>query len=153
MGENGFWNIMFSSLFRDDWYLLFTFGIELILWIVTCRICKMSQKSITHSSEKGFKQYSYKTLAIPYNIFLCIITIFPLLGMFGTVQALIEIDFSSPSIDMKTNFFHALTSTAWGIIFSIFFKIVHSIKQTIIETEIKKLELLMNDQIIKGDDE
>lgn len=151
MNDNGFWSIMTKSLFSDDWYILLACVCEIIFWSITCYICKSSRKAITQKSEKDFKQYSYSTLAVPYNIFLCIISIFPLLGMFGTVQALIEIDFSSPSVDMKSNFFHALTSTAWGIIFSIVFKIIHSVKQTSIETQLSKLEIMMNDNVISGD--
>ena len=64
-----------------------------------------------------------------YTMFLTLISIFPLLGMFGTVAALLNLDFSDPagSIDsVKTDFFKALTSTAWGIVFSVVFKLINS---------------------------
>lgn len=63
-----------------------------------------------------------------YTIFLTIISIFPLLGMLGTVNGLLGLDLASGDMEnIKNNFFIALTSTAWGIIFSIIFKILDAI--------------------------
>jgi biopolymer transport protein ExbB/TolQ len=64
-----------------------------------------------------------------YTFFLTMISVFPLLGMFGTVAALLNLDFSdiAGSLDnVKTDFFHALTSTAWGIVFSVLFKLLNA---------------------------
>ena len=73
-----------------------------------------------------------------------VLTNFPLLGMFGTVMGLLNVDFSLGTMDdVKTNFFTALTSTAWGIIFSVLFKILNSFFAYHIETQIeesKKIE-------------
>ncbi|MBE6873406.1 MAG: MotA/TolQ/ExbB proton channel family protein [Ruminococcus albus] len=74
-----------------------------------------------------------------YSLFTTSITIFPLLGMFGTVIALLNLKFASAETnmeDIKNNFFNALTSTAWGIVFSVAFKsvnafIVSSVNDTI----------------------
>lgn len=55
------------------------------------------------------------------------ISIFPLLGMLGTVIGLLGLDLASGDMDnIKNNFFIALTSTAWGIIFSVIFKVAHA---------------------------
>lgn len=63
-----------------------------------------------------------------YTIFLTIISIFPLLGMLGTVNGLLGLDLASGDMEnIKNNFFIALTSTAWGIIFSIIFKILDAV--------------------------
>ena len=60
-------------------------------------------------------------------LFVTMISIFPLLGMLGTVIGLLGLDLASGDMDnIKNNFFIALTSTAWGIIFSVIFKIAHA---------------------------
>ena len=41
---------------------------------------------------------------------------------------------------IKIKFFNALTSTAWGIIFSIIFKSVHAVFQSWIEAQLNKTE-------------
>ena len=56
-----------------------------------------------------------------YNMFITLITLFPLLGMFGTVAALLSLDLTGEIEQIKGNFFNALTSTAWGIVFSVLF--------------------------------
>ena len=61
--------------------------------------------------------------------------------MFGTVRGLLMMDFVAGNIEfMKHNFFSALTSTAWGIIFSIFFKIVYALVNNKIEICIEESE-------------
>jgi len=57
-----------------------------------------------------------------YTMFISLSSIFPLLGILGTVVALIPM---IQSVDgMEQNFFFALTSTLWGIVFSILFKVL-----------------------------
>lgn len=55
-----------------------------------------------------------------YTVFVNAAAVFPLLGILGTVWALIEIQGVTGS--MNDNFLAALTSTFWGLIFSIIFK-------------------------------
>ena len=71
---------------------------------------------------------SYRKMNTRYTLFITLISIFPLLGMLGTVLALLGLDMSSAEAisSAKNNFFGALTSTAWGIIFAIIFKIVNA---------------------------
>ena len=87
-------------------------------------------------------------LAVAYNLFLTLISIFPLLGMFGTVMGLLNVDFVAGNMDnVKANFFTALTSTAWGIIFSIVFKIINALVANHIEAQIeeaKKVDKLIS---------
>lgn len=56
-----------------------------------------------------------------YGVFVNLVSIFPLLGMIGTVLALLNVDVTD---DIGTNFFSALTSTLWGAIFGILFKLL-----------------------------
>ena len=71
---------------------------------------------------------SYRKINTRYTLFITLISIFPLLGMLGTVLALLGLDMSSAEAisSAKNNFFGALTSTAWGIIFAVGFKIVNA---------------------------
>lgn len=76
-----------------------------------------------------------------YTIFLTIISIFPLLGMLGTVFGLLGLDLASGDMEnIKNNFFIALTSTAWGIIFSVFYKLLDAFFLEDIESQIKSVQ-------------
>ncbi|MGN0246112.1 MAG: MotA/TolQ/ExbB proton channel family protein [Lachnospiraceae bacterium] len=69
---------------------------------------KLSVDKLLDYREKMNKSYSY---------FSNISTMFPLFGMLGTVMSLMPIVGSADA-----NFFEALTSTFWGIVFAIIFK-------------------------------
>ena len=98
-------------------------------------------KDIEHyfeTSDCKLKDSVYYTLDICYTLFITLISIFPLLGMLGTVQALLKLDMTQERTSLQNNFFSALTSTAWGIIFAIGFKIANSFVQPKIENMIAK---------------
>ena len=57
-----------------------------------------------------------------YTMFVNLSSIFPLLGILGTVVSLIPMVQSTEG--MEQNFYFALTSTLWGLVFSIFFKVL-----------------------------
>lgn len=102
---------------------------------------KKFAKDIEHyfeTSEGKLKDSVYYTLDICYTLFITLISIFPLLGMLGTVQALLKLDMTQEGTSLQNNFFSALTSTAWGIIFAIGFKIANSFVQPKIENMIAK---------------
>ena len=78
-----------------------------------------------------------------YHVFNAIITIFPLMGILGTVLALLGlIDFSSQ--DIITNFTAALTSTFWGLICAIIFRFLDSKLSATIQSNHESLNLLIN---------
>ena len=56
-----------------------------------------------------------------YQVFTSFIMIFPLLGILGTVISLLPL-VGVLGTDMQANFFSALTSTFWGLVFAILFK-------------------------------
>ena len=57
-----------------------------------------------------------------YSMFVNLTGIFPLLGILGTVISLIPM--VQDMANMEASFFVALTSTLWGLVFAIFFKIL-----------------------------
>jgi len=71
---------------------------------------KLNLRKMRETSEKYYSMYSNLT------------GIFPLLGILGTVIALIPM--VQDMANMQTNFFVALTSTLWGLVFAIFFKVL-----------------------------
>jgi len=57
-----------------------------------------------------------------YSMFVNLTSIFPLMGILGTVIALIPM--VDQLADMEGSFFVALTSTLWGLLFAIIFKML-----------------------------
>lgn len=69
-------------------------------------------------------------------------TMFPLFGMFGTVWAMIPM-VNVSGMTESSNFFSALTSTAWGIVAAIIFKALDSTVSYKIEDNEKHTEYLI----------
>ena len=78
-----------------------------------------------------------------YFGFSIITTIFPLLGMFGTVISLIGMMGANQEME-TTLFFGALTSTFWGILSAIVCKLMDTCISYKIEDNEKRIEYLMN---------
>ena len=87
-------------------------------------------------------------LNLCYNVFTTLITIFPLLGMFGTVRALININLNGANEAFKQEFFRALTSTAWGIIWAVIFKLINAILEYRIISQIEAAEKIQDDEVL-----
>lgn len=94
---------------------------------------KLSAEDLLDLREKMNKAYA------GYSNFT---TLFPLFGMFGTVWALIPMVNTIGTTD-TSNFFSALTSTAWGIIAAIGFKILDATVSYKIEDNEKHTEHLL----------
>jgi len=71
---------------------------------------KISLRKMRETSDKYYSMYTNLT------------GIFPLLGILGTVISLIPM--VQDMANMQGNFFVALTSTLWGLVFAIFFKVL-----------------------------
>ncbi|MDE6777473.1 MAG: MotA/TolQ/ExbB proton channel family protein, partial [Oscillospiraceae bacterium] len=74
-----------------------------------------------------------------YSLFVNAIAIFPLLGMLGTVFALLKL--SSGSDMLINNFYGALTSTWWGLVFAVIFKILDAFVSAKVEANEKAVSL------------
>ena len=133
---------LFSDVIRTicDWENIFNNGFIFVAAIVTVLVGivviwlwkKLSIQKIKEEKNNS-KKVLYGSCESLYSLFTVLISIFPLLGMLGTVVSLLTLDMSEDTIGMQENFFSALTSTEYGIVFSIFFKVVNSFIQPHIE--------------------
>ncbi len=80
-----------------------------------------------------------------YAVFVNVTAVFPLLGILGTVVSLLPMvaDLS----DMQTNFFAALTSTFWGLVFAIAFKLLDGFLSARMEDNSKSVSLLLEREL------
>ena len=76
-----------------------------------------------------------------YAVFVNVTAIFPLLGILGTVLSLIPL--VSQMEAFETNFFAALTSTFWGLIFAIVFKLLDGFLSARMEDNEKSVDLFL----------
>ncbi len=76
-----------------------------------------------------------------YSLFVNITAIFPLLGILGTVVSLLGL--VSDMSNVTGNFYGALTSTFWGLIFAIVFKFLDGIVAPQIENNEKSVQLYL----------
>lgn len=84
------------------------------------------------SEAKIQSKYAFQTCL--YGIFINLISIFPLLGMLGTVTALLNLNFEEMNNELVDNFFSALTSTFWGAVFGMIFKVLDAIPNYYVES-------------------
>lgn len=85
-----------------------------------------------------------------YAVFINLTAIFPLLGILGTVISLIPM--VSDMANMQQNFFAALTSTFWGLVFAIIFKLLDSFLSSRIEDNDKNVDLLLSRREAGGEE-
>ena len=77
-----------------------------------------------------------------YSVFVNLTGIFPLLGILGTVVSLLGL--VADDTDVTSNFYGALTSTFWGLIFAIIFKFMDGIISAKIEDNEKTVALYLD---------
>ena len=76
-----------------------------------------------------------------YAVFSNLTAIFPLLGILGTVVSLLPM--VANIANMQQNFFAALTSTFWGLVFAIIFKLLDGFLSARLEDNDKNVTLLL----------
>ena len=91
-----------------------------------------SKKKLKEASEAEIMDIRLKQDKL-YGAFVTLVSVFPLLGMIGTVYALLKLDLSGSSNSITNNFFGALTSTFWGAVFGVGFKIADCFLAPLIE--------------------
>lgn len=138
-----------GSIRGGDFYILVVAiiaGILFLLAIINAIVIRV--KTSGWKKEKNAKFTSYLFLQLKFLYTLCVtsISIFPLLGMFGTVVGLLGLDLATGDMEnIRSNFFTALTSTAWGIIFSVGFKVAHALIADFVEEQIESAKKLTDD--------
>ena len=148
-----FYGKMLASV-GADWYI-FAFAAISVGCLVVMRL---SNKKIDRSfelwkSENYYSNFIYKALTLSSSIFVTLITIFPLLGMFGTVKSLLALNFMDENaiLNARNSFFDALTSTAWGIIFAVIFKVINAVISKHTEDNIEKISGLISGKAVNID--
>lgn len=123
--ENQFRLKLMDSIAAENTYIL----IAAILMAAVLGTIALFAWLYRHERKERGKHVSlyYMILRVLYELFQTGITIFPLLGMYGTVKALLSLDFANELAAAQLRFFDALTSTAWGIIFAVIFKLVNAV--------------------------
>ena len=106
--------------------------------------CNISQKEassdISELRETDIVNMRKKTGSL-YSVFINLTGIFPLLGILGTVTSLLNL--VSDISNVTANFYGALTSTFWGLIFAIIFKFLDGIISAKIEDNEKNVALYL----------
>ena len=77
-----------------------------------------------------------------YSVFTNLTAIFPLLGILGTVISLLPM--VADMANIQENFFAALTSTFWGLVFAIAFKLCDAFLSSRMEDNDKNVTLLLS---------
>lgn len=131
--------------------LIYTAAVaSFVLLIISCRSAHDILKQISLNNELDYKKFACKYIKTTYTISISLISILPLLGMFGTVISLLSLDITSGATDeLKNNFFLALDTTAAGLFSSIFLKIFNSFIETNIEAAIEKIDILIKSHYTK----
>ena len=122
--------------FLANYCSLFIFGsfiVSVVCLIFSNKFAKIIIKDLDRDDKKKAQLTYYRFVAVTYTVFHALASILPLLGMLGTVVALLEIDLNGDLDTVKNSFFLALDTTMWGLFFSILLKIGNSFVQTRIE--------------------
>ena len=134
-----------KSIISNDICILFVAIATFVLFMITVVLRKViinERKNPNRSDNKNLL-YHAAVASKTYTVFITFISIFPLLGMLGTVFGLLGLDLASGDMEnIKNNFFIALTSTAWGIIFSVIYKIADALFLDDIERQIESVKEL-----------
>lgn len=94
------------------------------------------------AGEYGNVYELWKKVEFFYTLFINLSSIFTLLGILGTVVSLLGIVEDMSAIDVE--FLGALTSTFWGIIFTILFKVLDSCIAYYLDMGERLMEIIQN---------
>ena len=152
--------ILWSNLGRYDW-IIFVLGLgNAAVFVYTLRLTKSMYRSLYSGGLRALLQWDLDSLLRKLNsadleelsesqnrtehwyaFFVNLTAIFPLLGILGTVVSLLPM--VAELADMQQNFFAALTSTFWGLVFAIAFKLADGYLSSRVEINGQQLQLLL----------
>ena len=135
-------SIFIENFFRFDWSILLLAFITFICSIISLKSYQTLKQMLGENTETRKENYSKSesvtkrvkanetqimkkrfSMVAWYGSFVNLITIFPVLGMMGTVLALLKLGYTGEFDDNVTsNFLSALTSTFWGAVGGLIFK-------------------------------
>ncbi len=133
-------DLLLSNFYSYDWIIFALGAVNLIVFFVAMRRARKLVESVAprinvssgnadeaiRLAKEGSSYYSlyakWQKAEFSYNLFCNLTSLFTLLGILGTVLSLIHLVDSTADINME--FLGALTSTMWGIIFTIVFKVL-----------------------------
>ncbi len=147
--------LLAESIVGSDLPILFcalvTGGIGGIILYLARGIEEFNRDPELGNLKEVLQKRHFHRIIMLYTIFVTMISIFPLLGMLGTVNGLLGLDLTNGDMEnIKDNFFVALTSTAWGIIFSVIFKVVHSMCADYVESQIEVVKRITGPEAEHG---
>ncbi len=165
MSVSSIFQVIRDNFSLIDLCIIIIGAINLVLWLVTWRQAgklhdmlyrrlyvpsrrrdpeNLSSELLSPKEEQEAFDLRRKSTAL-YALFSTITAIFPLLGIFGTVVSLLPMvaDLS----DMQANFFVALTSTFWGLVFAIVCKFMDGFLSARMEDNDRGVTLLMERQL------
>ena len=141
-----------ESIFSSDILILIVGMLTFVFMLATLGFAKAVEhrtKEWEKNKNVKFSKWLLKMMNIFYTLFISFISLFPLLGMLGTVVGLLGLDMTSGDMNnIKSNFFIALTSTAWGIIFSVIFKVFNAFISDYVEEQIENAKKLSDERAV-----
>ena len=155
-----FWQIIWKNLLGFDIIIFLAAALNgVVFWLTRKRAGELYRKlhliifvpsrrqdpegvlrEVREIDEESLIELRKKT-EVFYTVFVNITAVFPLLGILGTVVSLLPM--VANMADMQNNFFAALTSTFWGLVFSIIFKMLDSLISSRIEDNDRNVTLLL----------
>lgn len=143
------WSKLLASISTTDSYIFWWAVFTWIVWLISLFVARQTQQKVQQwrlRRNPSFSRYIGSMLTVANSLFVTLITIFPLLGMYGTVRSLLNVDLTAGNLDSaRMNFFGALTSTAWGIVFSIAFKLLNALTAHFVQTQIEDARQVSQD--------
>lgn len=140
--EIPFTSVLWQNFLKYD-FLVFLFAVATAVMLLLTlkranalfgimnKIVYLPEKDSMHKVDDALKNvreydvvYLRRRMMASYSLFSNFIMIFPLLGILGTVISLLPMVTTLGQTQMQANFFSALTSTLWGLVFAIIFKAI-----------------------------
>ena len=136
---NIFFEVISNNLsrFTFDWLIIIVGLINAVIFTVTKVYIKKVSQSLNISQNMSLPTFTpslepkelqdldrlCKTTEQLYSLFVAITSVFALLGILGTVLSLIMLVGGDLTDVTQQSFFVALTSTFWGVVFAIIYRI------------------------------
>lgn len=138
-----------NGFFKFDFIIFILFAVNMVFFIMYIISAKrLNNYFIIKGSKANKRRKKYDTqqngvldedkirslrnTAVTWNnVFVNVTSLFPLLGILGTVLSLLNMLDAGANFD--SGFYAALTSTLWGLVFAIIFKAIEFIPASILE--------------------